>query len=325
MVAIESWDKLLDNGVNVIIGAMSPEELKFGDDLTMTIRIKGETWNGFIDYRGAQFVIDLQKAITNIYQELGGPEATLREIRKNATVKVKVVEGSSIVEVKLDEVLKKMAEKISGKQITLIAGLAIVCATGYFTTSEVLKYKQAKLKSVQEKQLSETYVKEISSAMSKALDIIEKKDIEAPTRKLINKMDGNDRIQLPGKSTEESLRKEEAKKLYPPKPKVRTTSGTFDGLYRIVGINMEKRPVEFKIIENEFEFSAKAELSDTDIETIAKNLEIAMKQNEDLKVDFHLFAIYNDRGLKSASITGTGAPRPHTGNFSEQIEKWKNR
>jgi len=219
----------LDIGVESILkDEILTEEFAFSRDLVLKIRVCGESWNGFIDYRGAQFVIDLQNAINRIYHELDESEISLRELKKLVTVKVKVIDGSSIFQIKLDEIFKTMVANMSGNQITLIAGLSILCAAGYFTLSKVLEYKQKAMQKAQEMDLTQTYITRMSDTIDKALNIIEHKDIQAPPRKLIDKLRDEDRIQLPGT---ELLNPEDAKSLYPKKPKIRTESGDFDGRY----------------------------------------------------------------------------------------------
>lgn len=320
MKTINSWDELLDAGVQAIIDDISPEDLTLSDDLIFRLQVKGESWDGFIDYRGAQFIIDLQKAVIETYKELNQSEISLHKLKKIVIVKMKVTEGCSLFEIKFNKIFKTMAENMSGTQITLIAGLAIVCATGYFTTGKVLQYKQQALQKAQEKEVSEMYITKVSDAMDKALDIINRKDIEAPPRKLIGKLRKEDSIRLPGTDL---MRAEKAKDLYPKKPKIRTESGYFDARYVITAINMEKRPVQFKLVFDGFDFWAKAALDHKDIERISRSLETSMKENKDLEIDLHLFVLFNKREFKSATIQATGSARENSQDLKEKIELWR--
>lgn len=183
-----------------------------------------------------------------------------------------------------------------------------------------MEYKQKVLHDAEHRKLTESAISNLSNTIDKALDVIREKDIQAPTRKLLNKLEHDDKILLPG---EESMRPEEAKKMYPPKPRIRTESGKFDGKYLITAINMEKHPIHFKIIHDDYPFCAKAEILDEDIETISESLKTAMKNNEDFMLNLRMFVVYDERGLKSASIVSTGEPRPNASDLSEQISKWK--
>lgn len=317
---IRTWEQLLDVGVKTITREIEPGPIEFDKDLVVEIRVCGSSWDEAIDYRGARFIIDLQDAVSRTAGELLENEASLSELRKKVTVKVKVVKGSSLFQINIGDALKAMVTTMSGTQLTLMAGLAILCAAGYFTTRKILDYKQKVLQDAEHRKLTETAISNLSATMNKALEVIREKDIQAPTRKLLNKLDHDDKILLPG---EESMRPDEAKKLYPRKPRIRTESGNFDGQYLITAINMEKHPIHFKIIHDEYPFWAKAEILDEDIETISESLKTAMKNNEDFMLNLHMFVVYDERGLKSASIVSTGEPRPNAKDLSEQISKWK--
>ncbi len=117
-------------------------------------------------------------------QQLDESEISLRKLKKLVTVEVKVIDDSSISQIKLDEIFKTMEANMSGNQITLITGLLILCVTGYFTYSNVLEYKQK----AYEMDLTQTYITRMADTIDKALNIIEHKDVQAPPRKLIDFM-----------------------------------------------------------------------------------------------------------------------------------------
>lgn len=306
MKTINSWDELLDAGIQEITGKISKEEIVLGEDLTIQIRVKGESWDGYLDYRGAQFVIDLQNAVIKTYKEFVDTKITLQDLKKSVTVKVKVEEGSALFNIQMDDVLKKIMEKVTGKQIAFVATVAILSTAGYFTTSKVLDYRAKTIQTAKEQQLSQTYVTRISDTMDKALDIIQRRDLEAPTRKLVSKLDDKDEIQLPGA---ELMKAGNAKNLYPRKQRINKESGLFDYKYTIAAINMEKTPIEFRLKKDDLDFWASAELSPTDIKNISQSLEAAMKNKEELVMDLQLFVVYDKRKIHNASIQGTGTPR----------------
>jgi len=323
MKTINSWDELLDTSVDAILRDITfTDDFNFSKDIVLEIRICGASWNGFIDYRGAQFVIDLQNAVARIYSELDKSEISLRDLKKSVTVKVKIVEGSSIFQVKFEEIFKIMVANMSGTQTTLILGLGLLCTAGYLTIGKILEFKRSKMQKAQEMDLAKTYITRMSDTIDKAIGLIEHKDVQAPTRKLIDKLNDEDRIKLPGA---DFLNPEEAKELYPKKPKIRTESGYFDGQYVISAINMKKTPVQFELNLDGFAFWAKAQLDHSDIEKISRSLEVSMKENKELKVDLHLFVLFNERGFKSASIQATGEARDTSGDLKDKIAIWNDK
>jgi hypothetical protein len=329
MKTVNTWDELLEAGASIVLDEMKQSDLKIGKELVLTIRISGETWGEYIDYRGAQFVIDLQNAVVKMYRELEENELPLKKIKQAATVKVKVVKGSSLFEINLGKTLTAMVNNMTGDQSFIIAILAILCAAGYLTTKQILQHKQKAMESAekkllaeQNKELQEKYIEKLSAGYDKALDIIYRRDIQAPPRKLIDKMEETDTIALPKK---DPLPAQMAKELYPRKPKIRTESGIFDDSYIITQINMQKYPPEFKLAIDEYSFWANAELSNNDIENLSRSLEDSMKKKEDLEIDLQLFVVYNEREFKSATIQGTGSKRANAEDLRDKIRMWKNR
>ena len=103
MITVNSWDELLSFGADCVLETVMAEELELREDLVLTIQIRGESWDGFIDYRGANYILELQKSFNRLYQELSETDVQLRNLSKFITVKVRVVEGSSLFEIKVSE------------------------------------------------------------------------------------------------------------------------------------------------------------------------------------------------------------------------------
>jgi len=327
MKTIRTWDELLNAGTELVLDEIKQNDLKIGKDLTLTIKISGESWGEYIDYRGAQFVIDLQSAVVKIFRELEYDDLPLKKIKQAATVKVRVVKGSSLFEINLGDALTAMVNQMTGDQSFLVAMLAILCAAGYLTTRQILQHKQKvmefaekKLLAEQNKEIQEKYIEKLSAGHDKALEIIYRRDMQAPPRKLIDKMDEADTIALP---QQDPMSAQKAKALYPRKPKIRTEAGVFDGSYVITQINMQKYPPEFKLTLDDYSFWASAELSNDDIENLTRNLEDSMKKKEDLEIDLHLFVVYNEREFKSATIQGTGSKRSNAEDLKDKIRLWQ--
>ena len=317
---IASWDELIDVSIKSLTDQIQPVEFKFDKKLTLTIRVCGESWGGFIDYRGAQFILDLQKSLIKTYKELSGSEVALQDLNRSINVKVKIEEGSSIFNIEYEEALKAMFNKLSGNQITLIATLAILCGTGYFTYSKVLEEKHKHLQVMEDKKLEKDVVDTFAATMDRALDLIERKDLEAAPRKLTRKLDDKDQIQLPGR---EPMQAETViKNIYPKKPKMNPESDIFDGTFVITKLDMTKEPIQFKLEKDGHEFWADAELSATDIKRITKNLENALREKKGLNLDLHLFIVYDKKKIRSAAIVGTGEPRPDSKRFIFLSTHW---
>lgn len=319
MITVNSWDELLHFGADCILEKFMAEELELREDLVLTIQIRGESWDGFIDYRGANYILELQKSFNRLYQELSEADVQLRNLSKYITVKVRVVEGSSLFEIKVSKALKQMINKLSGNQITLITVLAIFCAAGYFTMDKVLDYKRQMATQAKQGQIAIETIERLTPVLDKALDVIQKTDMEKPIRTVINRLESDDRIILPD-STE--LSAQEAKNRYPRKPRVPQETGIFDDAYKILSIDFEKAPPVFALYKEGLEFRAAAELSESDIDRLATDLKQALRTGDDFNVSLQLFIVYNRRGIKSASITGIGTKREDSRNIQELIRMW---
>ena len=319
MITVNSWDEMLRLGRQNIFEQIDFLNADFSENLILTIKVTGESWDGYIDYRAANYVLELQSSIDRIYRELAGSDIGLRDLKKNITVKVRVSEGSSNLDIDLTKVLKSMLSRLSGRQITLIVSLAILGTVGYLTTGKILDHKRQAMISQHEERITKEVADKISGAYDKALEIISKTDAERANRSLIHKLETYDSIKFPGN---EELTSVEAKNLYPRKPKTSTESGIFDGTYQVLSIDFEKNPPVFHLYKGGLRIPAIAELSTDDIDELANNFRAAMSSNRDFMIPIHLFISYNKRGIKKAAIQSIGTPRENSEDIDLLISMW---
>lgn len=65
--------KDLDSAVEALIALYSTDvdyEIEFSDSINVALKFNGEQWDGTIDYKMAQFIVDLQKRIFENYTNL---------------------------------------------------------------------------------------------------------------------------------------------------------------------------------------------------------------------------------------------------------------
>ncbi len=334
-IVINSWDELIDAGFKSLLNEIELDKLVVNKDLSLKILIRGENWDDRIDYRGAQYIVDLQKAVSVIYKDLVDTRLSLPELNKLVTVKVRIEKGSQILDIIFGKAVEKLMDRLNGKDILIIAVVGILCSTGYHTAEKVISLRNQRLQQIeerrqrieekklqiQEKKLLLDYMKDINKTMDRALDLIERKDLEGPPRKLVGKLDENDSIQFPGQA---AMSPEQAmQRLYPRKEPLRPESDLFDGNYIITQLNMEKMPVQFKLKKDEHEFWANAELSNADVDKIAKDLKAALQNKQELAMDLRLFIVYDKKKLKSATIQATGEPRKDSKRFIFLTSYWR--
>lgn len=316
MITVNSWEDLLKLGEKCILENIETPDIEFSEEFVLKVKVEGPTWDEYIDYRGANYVLDLQKSVNRIYKELSESEVPGKELNKLVTVKIKVAEGSSLFEIKPGEALQNMMERLSGKQITLIATLAILCATGYFTTGRILDYKRQVKTQEQISESARDRARQISPVIDRALNVIEHADPEKPMRSLTNKMGSEDTLIL---RDQETYSADQAKKLYPRKPKLPNEHGYFDGTYQVINIDVSKAPPVFLLYKDGETIRATADMDSKSVDDLANKLREVWKSKEELHVPFHVFIVYNRRGIKSASITKIDEKRDGSENFEDLL------
>ena len=309
VIRIQSWDQLIDTGVKLVLEQIPHEQLKFTEDLIFKIKIQGPSWDGAIDYRGAYYVLELQRAVNQLYTELRGETIPLRSLSKLVTVKVKVVQGCSFYEIDLNEVLNNMVGSMTGGELLIFTGICAATIGAMYTVKKVIDYKTRVKLDARAAQKDESIVERLSSSFDRALDVIERKDFEAPTRKLVARLEQQDTITLPNR---DPLPAEAAKQVFPRRARSKRHSGRFDAAYTINNINLAETPPVFTLAHNNIQFDAAAELAGTDIEHLTSQLDGALKDKTTLNVPLHVFILYSDRRIISAAIQGTGEPRDGT-------------
>lgn len=309
---INSFNELLQAGVDAIAEKIDPKDISFSDDFVIQIKIQGESWDGAIDYRGAKFIIDLQRAVIRSYNEINDTDIHPRILNDLVTVKVRVREGSSIYEILIDKFFNIVVSNMTGPEILLMFGITAACATGYLTKRLVLQHKERLAQMNHTQELADR----LSGTIDKALDIIERKNIDAPPKKLIGRLSENDLIQLPGR---EPLPPDQAKELYPKKQPPRISDGFFDDNFKVLEINTEKRPILLKLDKEGYKFWAEARIEPEDVERLSDNFKTAVNNNQDLTIDLHLYISFDDKKIKDASIQEIGPPRENTKRFSDLI------
>lgn len=317
MISVKSFDELMKYGVDVIMEHIEPDQIELKGDFIFTIRICGETWDDAIDYRSANFIKELQKAVNKLYIQTHGDILSPQKLNKTITVKVRVAKGSLTYNIDLGDVLSKMVGNMTGPETLILTGICAATIAAGYTIKKVLDYKKEVKLAAIEAGKDEKIVEKLSSTIDKALGVIEKRDMQAPVRKLVNKLDEDDTISLPG---DVEMSAKAAKQIYPKKPKSKKLSGRFDSKYTVKNINLSERPPELTIKHPGIEFQAAAELADDDITKITNDLEASMKRGGDLTMDLHVFILYNERKIISASIQGTGTPRINSQDIDELIK-----
>ncbi len=256
----------------------------------IVIKIEGDGWNGTVNYRLAHFITELQKAIWESCQ-IKNPSDTDLEIE------VEISKGCSNVVVNLCNLFKNVVNKMSGNQITVIIGIALI---GYFVKQGFIEHKQLDSQFNTNLTVENSRLEQIRSANS---------TINTAMHILGNSLGSNDRIQV----NNESFSKEDFLKKYKDDGNsITENSGrmtyAIDGLYSFDSISVEKRSISIKL-DNKYRVAGASELSDNDMKVLLnKQLESLGKEQpscENFRIDVELLG----GAVKKVKVIGIGEPR----------------
>lgn len=228
--------KDLDSAIDALIASYRNDfdikEVAYSDGLNLQIRLEGKQWDGTIDYAIAEFVIDLQKELLRLYNRHN--QTSLKYLpssieANNLKVKVKISNGSTLLDINITEVLSKMDSQHMFYGVLVCAAVwGIVKAAEFYkdykiNNSNNLKDERVKkieadrevqLKKLDAVQNTET-AKQIKEQINKSFDVVQNSlEVMHGITKSMHKDDKitfNDSVQLPA---------EYAKQIYKRKPRL---------------------------------------------------------------------------------------------------------
>lgn len=313
MVKIKSFDELIDYAVKCCIENEIIEDIEFDEKLNVRIIICGESWSEYVDYRCANYIINLQNEINKIIKEyVAGGSAELKYYKKQAIVKVKVNKGSSLINVDVSESVRCIMGAMTNTQIFTLCAIALAGAIGYFSFSKWLQYREKILAKAEDEATKKELIG-LFGILNKKFD-----DLEKPIRSLIQGMEPDDKITLPGSS--EPLPYYDVKHLYPRNPRTRNIEGPIDDKYLITDLKLET-PVHVTLEKGGISFKALVALPDNMVADFYKTLEEKHKNEEmPFSLDLQIHASVTERKINSAIIEGIGKPREDAKDITKIIK-----
>ena len=221
MRIVQNYEELLEYAYECLDRSKVAEPLELKADFDYTVTVKGKLWDQYIDWRLANFVIDMQKAVNKAFKQA---EISLsKEEQIGVTVKFKVSKGSSLVEIKFNELLQIAANHMTGGQITAVLIVSILVTGGYLTVKRILARQEA----AEDEKTKRDLAKVIENVAT----------YEAPFRRLTHKLDNEDSVTI--SSRQEDFSKEDLKQEYPGRSKSKSKNVYLDGIYTIVAIKLD--------------------------------------------------------------------------------------
>jgi hypothetical protein len=275
--------------------------------VSLSLRIKGKSWGGVVNKTVARFVLNAEREIQKLCEESGIdlPDS------KHGFIQIEIEEGSLLAFLNLDTILEN-AEKMgmdSGDLILIISSLAVLA--GILKASEIIgKCSEAKLAKIKgenevekEKIRSEERLKIVG-----LLAPVEKseRNLEAPLRGLVGKMDKGDTIEIDGK---EPLSKAEITKNFTKSVRAKPELYHIDHVYIVENLKTEEgKPWEVKIRYGDRSFPAILKLDILQQEEFVAGYGKAGKSGK-VAADLHVTAKVSRKGVSKAEVVGLGKPR----------------
>jgi hypothetical protein len=292
--------------VDCLVADMRGEDLEFSfelDTLNLNLKVEGESWNGYVDARIANFVLEFDRKLRKAIKELLGDDAPKLP---RSFVKVELKDGSAKLKVFVDKILNQLDGMKSKHKKAVLIGL-IACFTGVSVTTLITGAVIHSKEVAENAEEEATLQLAITTLGAVTKELAHKKE---PYRKLVDGMEKGDTITLA--SGTEKLTKAEAKKRYievEEPPTLEQNRDNIDFPYIVTNLDMEPNPwvATFKYGQHTFE----AELIITDAELTEFNELLATKKNaaEEIAIDVQVSVLHNAEGILSAEVQGLGKPR----------------
>ncbi len=289
-VKLKNYQELQDYIEKFLKTSEIPGKVEIDGDFKFTIRIYGESWGKYIDWRLATFITDFQKSVNKMLKESG----LEWEKEESTWVRFNIQEGSSILEVDWNSILELMASRMTDQQLFTISLTAIGVLGGLYSVKQLLEHLN--------KREDEKTKRELGEVIKTLLPN------EKPIRKLVNKLDKKDSIQLPG--SEEPCSKDRVKLKYPPKRhKGEKINVYLDGLYTIVGVKLDDGVV---VVEQGIHcLKCLSSLSPEEKEELLAPVPEAYDALQGYEVNLKITALYDPvkKQITKPIIYGMGKPR----------------
>jgi len=123
---IRNFEQLISAIGKVAEGQITLKDINIStNSMTIDVKIDGPTWDQRIDYRGAQFVQNIQREISSLYKKF--PKYLPGEA---PIIKVRVRKGSNLLSPEFIDIVKHALNIMGPTNITIAVIVTVVCAAG---------------------------------------------------------------------------------------------------------------------------------------------------------------------------------------------------
>lgn len=315
---ISNYEQFKSKVLNEVRTLTQFQDLSFDDDFSISIRLKGEKWDGLIDYDVAQLVSSLQDTIFEAYKSTAYDNPKYKripkEIRKQIYVKVKLEKGSSYFEIQLGQVLEAFLLNMNGEhKVALGAIVAFLICSALYGISKIQSEA-----SIQKSILDSAEKQSLTSVANKALDRLgESYRAIGTLEKLMDEKDEVEFVQSGQRVNKPTLQQlAQASVIDDSKPQKHSV----DGEYSVEIINKAEDVIRIGQGEALFDSSTKA-LSDNYISEIHDVFKKAHINNEPAMMNLRVTVTIKDGKILDSHIIGTGPKREDSVTLIDLLNK----
>ncbi len=326
----------IEDALKLILQGLQGERISdssfFDGRFNINIKLTGEQWNGEFNYHLAEFVLQIQREIVNIFNKYSDKKinfASLRSEYSDLIVSVRVSRGCTNILVKLENILKYLAKIVDGMEskdklkaitrfsICVLAGTAFIYGAGrYFDTqikiAEINAQKEIKVEDEKTKQHLAEIIHESKKIVPAAI---------APMEHLAKQMHGSDTMKV----GDTQYSKPQAEETYRTTKSVieETTPKTFkvDGEYDITSVDVKKGSITASKdgVTRQLNTRSLSEDEKTALHTIYREAEIANTYPR--KIGLQVNVMVKDGEWGGGMVMGLGDKRSGSISIKEALER----
>lgn len=328
-IIIKDFDSAVEAYISTWLDDFSWDKLELSEEANIVVKLKGDQWDGALDYKVAEFVVRLQKSIVQIYNKCDNDKIkynTRPMDEAGLRVKVVVQEGCTLFNIDLKGWWDNMES--GHKCASLIVLFLLASGFGWkYLEVDALKSKidaehkvelakieaQKELgKKIEERLLEESTRKSAQESLDKALSIIEKNSGHMAF--LASKMNSGDVMEVNGINIPAGSAKRVFNMSNQEQEDISIeTSFLLDGSYVVSKILREKNEIIIRFSDKERVFSIEG-LVDRQRQRLYSQ---CAKNPVNEPIPLRLKAFFKGGVFQSGVVEGIGVARKNAKTFEE--------
>lgn len=339
-IVIRDFDTAIDAYIASWVKDFSWESVKLSEEAALSIKLEGKQWDGKVDYKIAEFVIKLQKALVAAYNDQSEQKIkynTSPMDKAGLRVTVSVEPGCSWIKVFFKDLWINMESKHKRDAVIAVALiLSLTAGTVYWHQSDteaetarisaeiaLKKFQEEKKaeieRKVQERLHDESTRKDAMHAIDRAFDLAEQ--AVSPMAYLAGKMQKEDKMAI----GEINIPASEARRLFKPATSVSVDDDMeefhycLDGEYVVTDIERKTENVAILFSDGKRRKFSLVWLEGPALEDFYRACAQHTVDQEIPPMSLQLDAFFKGGVFKHGAVMGIGRPREGAMSFNEAV------